>query len=50
MCDEDSHWRTYSVVQAHEAGRLELTAVIREPDGDRDYASARGVFVEVEAR
>jgi acyl-coenzyme A thioesterase PaaI-like protein len=29
-------------------GRLELTAVLREPEGGRDYASARGVFVEVD--
>jgi acyl-coenzyme A thioesterase PaaI-like protein len=36
-----------SRLERREAGRLELSAVLREPDGDRDYASARGVFIEI---
>jgi acyl-coenzyme A thioesterase PaaI-like protein len=31
-----------------EQGRIELSAVLRGPDGGREYAEARGVFVEVE--
>jgi acyl-coenzyme A thioesterase PaaI-like protein len=31
-----------------ESSPIELTAVLRDPEGGRDYATARGVFVEVD--
>jgi acyl-coenzyme A thioesterase PaaI-like protein len=43
---------TFVVVEArleeHEGSRIELSAELRDPDGDRDYAKARGVFLEVD--
>jgi acyl-coenzyme A thioesterase PaaI-like protein len=37
-----------SRLERRDEGRLELTAVLRDADGGREYARARGIFLEVE--
>jgi acyl-coenzyme A thioesterase PaaI-like protein len=36
--------------EGHEGDRIELSAALRDADGERDYAKARGLFVEVNRR
>jgi acyl-coenzyme A thioesterase PaaI-like protein len=42
---------TFAAVEARperrEGDRIEMSAELRDPEGEREYARARGVFVEV---